>query len=149
MTLANYLKKIKYSDEISVGVASGYLFCGCKYDLMIDAEKIDSRYVKMWNERIRGFKRSVDVYEQLIETSTDAKSMKYYKKKLESARRIIAELERKLDGHTPLMTRNIIDKWKRIDGTTALKLEGVEEGRYWSKEEYREDNSSHYAALFN
>jgi len=154
MTVDQLIKKQDPDEIIFLGTkhGSGYYWIGTKKQYVKEIKDVSNKFVldamerlNTYHEHRRKLARDLDEISMLPESDLSriyvvAKSIAAGTQRIKQSDRLIPKERSYLDGFVPLMKREVIDDYPRIqrDGYVIIH-EGIEPGGYWYAKEYHRD----------
>lgn len=156
ITLQQQMDKLADDEIVHIGSKSGYFFCGTKaeYEANIDtvSDELLAEMQKV-RQRLIGYKiRLPKYYAKLAEfdpTTTDEDALKKLSRaaqlvangaeKVIEANRRLPLVEQNIAEFKPVRERTVLDFYPCLDEADGwnVVVDGVEEGSYWTLDEYR------------
>lgn len=155
ITLQQQMDKLAADEIVHIGSKSGFFFCGTKAEYEADIDTISEQILSGMKEELRQIKtfktRFHNNFTKLTEFDPETEDEDVLKKMARAAlivsnaaekkarnnrRRPI--LEQNLAAFKPVRERIVLDFYHRTaeDGVNII-VEGCEEGRFWTLDEYR------------
>lgn len=146
MRLEQFIDTQSDDQLLFIGSASGYFFVGTPREFKESREEVEEKIKKRFRLSYMDKARDVRKLLTVIKVSEDPEE---YATVLEiRARQIRDELEKlnrmneRLTEFQPLNERIVKDYYHKALGGLAIIVDGQEDGRYWTKEEWDNDHES-------
>lgn len=140
-----------------IGASVAYFFIGNKETYNNDIDEINDKFYLLHNKSLRGLelklinlKAQGEPTSEIVEEYFDCfgkkrikrmskeTAIEKYWKNIKSTEESIAFLTEYINNYVPLRDREITDSYfkEALQDGEVVKIEGIEEGRFWLKEEY-------------
>ena len=140
MALADVIDKLPDDEVIHIGSDTGFFFVGCKAEYYRDIDQISQDYLQTAHKKLKEhLKRIKNLNEDLRKPVVDFAQIKTIQGKIRTAVEKAQYNESYISSFEPIPDRKVIEIYKRLQGDgICVIVTGVENGKYWSAEEYRD-----------
>lgn len=143
MNLKETLGKLNEDTMVAIGAKDGhsYMYFGPAGDIET-IEKLFDKYLKRMKTHQKTAIGALSniLSEPLVKEDGDDKYLEKLLRKVESValyRGRYTTATRYVGQYVPVMDREVVDKYRKdVDNCRAIIVEGIEQGEFWTKEEY-------------
>lgn len=155
-TLTQLIAELPDDQTLHIGAKCNYFFCGTKAEYETDIDKVSDQLLEGMHAERRKLlarkKRFPTTYNKVAKLTPDTEDEETLKKLARaastlanaangiiSANRRLPVVEQNIAEFKPVRGRNVLDFYPCLDEADGVNIivEGCEEGRYWTVDEYR------------
>ena len=145
-TLDEVVSMFGEQDILHIGSQSNFFFVGTKTEYESDIDGISKSYEEQLQTRLKTAEDEISsTAEKLknLKIGEDEKTIEYAERVQNIAKRYkylfsyIPKVKKDIKEFTPLRTRKLKERYKRIKEGYAIIVDGKESGKYWDLSEYK------------
>ena len=140
MALSDVIDKLPDGEVTHIGSDTGFFFVGSKTEYYRDIDQISQDYLQTAHKKLKEhLKRIKNLNEDLRKPVVDFAQTKTTQGKIRTAVEKAQYNENYISTFEPITDRKVLEIYERLqeDGICII-VTGAENGKYWSREEYRD-----------